>query len=203
MNKKTEKGEGMTILAKANLPTKYGDFTIYAFNNNVDDKEHIAIVRGNVTNESHVPLRIHSECLTGDILGSLRCDCGDQLSESLKYIERQGKGVVLYLRQEGRGIGLNNKIKAYELQDSGLDTYEANLALGFKPDERTYDVAVNMIKALQIKSVILLTNNPDKLKALHSAGIVVNKRKEHLGELNCHNMAYIQTKKLKFGHLIA
>lgn len=187
------------IVAKANLPSKFGDFMIYVFSTR-DGKEHTAIVKGDVLNQTDVPLRIHSECLTGDVFGSLRCDCGEQLEKSLKFISKQERGVVLYLRQEGRGIGLNNKIRAYELQDKGLDTYEANTALGFQPDERSYDVSVEMIYALKIKSVILLTNNPDKVNALKDSGLRVE-RLPHIVEYNSFNRFYIETKKEKFGHL--
>lgn len=193
---------GVKVISKAKLPSKFGDFTIYAFSNNLDDKEHIAIVKGDVAGKEDVLLRIHSECLTGDVLGSLRCDCGEQLQKSMHYIEKEGRGIVLYLRQEGRGIGLNNKIRAYELQDGGMDTYDANIALGFKPDERSYDVAIHMIKALRVQSIMLLTNNPDKFKALVRAGVKVKSRVSHTGTINEFNKYYLDIKKSKFKHLL-
>jgi 3,4-dihydroxy 2-butanone 4-phosphate synthase / GTP cyclohydrolase II len=199
---KSAKTAKVKIIAQAKLPSKYGNFIIYAFQNSIDGKEHLAVVKGKVANQENVPLRIHSECLTGDALGSLRCDCGDQLKKSLRHIEKKGKGVVIYLRQEGRGIGLNNKIKAYALQDEGLDTYDANVKLGFKPDERTYEIANAIIRALKIRSVLLMTNNPEKIEALNEARIEIKKVVKHCGETNDFNRAYLKTKKIKFKHLL-
>ncbi|MFA6383367.1 MAG: GTP cyclohydrolase II [Parcubacteria group bacterium] len=199
---KSAKAVKVKVIAKAKLPSKYGNFIIYAFRKNLDGKEHLAIVKGEVANQENVPLRIHSECLTGDALGSLRCDCGDQLRKSLKHIDKKGKGVVIYLRQEGRGIGLNNKIKAYALQDKGLDTYDANVKLGFKPDERTYEIANAIIRVLKIKSVLLMTNNPEKIKALNESHIRIKKIIKHCGETNDFNRRYLKTKKTKFKHLL-
>jgi GTP cyclohydrolase II len=190
------------IVAMAELPTRFGDFHIVAFENNRDGKEHVAITRGDVIGAENVPVRLHSECLTGDALGSLRCDCRDQLESALKSIGQMERGMVLYLRQEGRGIGLINKIRAYSLQDEGLDTVEANLALGFRDDERDYAVAAHMLMSLKIKSVQLMTNNPKKIDQLTQYGIQVNGRIPHIMEPNDHNRFYLETKAAKSGHMI-
>lgn len=190
------------IVAMAELPTRFGDFHIVAFENNRDGKEHVAITKGDVIGASNVPVRLHSECLTGDALGSLRCDCRDQLESALKAIGQMEKGLVLYLRQEGRGIGLTNKIRAYSLQDQGLDTVEANLALGFRDDERDYAVAAHMLMSLKIESIQLMTNNPKKINQLVQYGIQVNGRIPHIMEPNEHNRFYLETKAAKSGHLI-
>ena len=190
------------IVAMAELPTRFGDFHIIAFENNRDGKEHVAVTRGDVIGASNVPVRLHSECLTGDALGSLRCDCRDQLETALKAIGQMEKGLVLYLRQEGRGIGLTNKIRAYSLQDQGLDTVEANLALGFRDDERDYAVAAHMLMSLKIDSIQLMTNNPKKIDQLQQYGIKVNGRIPHIMKPNEHNRFYLETKAAKSGHLI-
>jgi GTP cyclohydrolase II len=190
------------IVAMAELPTRFGDFHIIAFENNRDGKEHVAVTRGDVIGASNVPVRLHSECLTGDALGSLRCDCRDQLESALKAIGQMEKGLVLYLRQEGRGIGLTNKIRAYSLQDQGLDTVEANLALGFRDDERDYAVAAHMLMSLKIDSIQLMTNNPKKIDQLQQYGIKVNGRIPHIMKPNEHNRFYLETKAAKSGHLI-
>jgi GTP cyclohydrolase II len=190
------------VVAMAELPTRFGDFHIVAFENNKDGKEHVAITKGDVIGASDVPVRLHSECLTGDVMGSLRCDCRDQLESALKKIGRMEKGMILYLRQEGRGIGLINKIRAYSLQDQGLDTVEANLALGFRDDERDYAVAAHMLMSLKIESVQLLTNNPKKINQLTQYGIKVNGRIPHIMEPNEYNRFYLETKAAKSGHLI-
>ena len=190
------------IVAMAELPTRFGDFHIVAFENNREGKEHVAITKGDVIGASNVPVRLHSECLTGDALGSLRCDCRDQLESALKAIGQMEKGMVLYLRQEGRGIGLTNKIRAYSLQDQGLDTVEANLALGFRDDERDYAVAAHMLMSLKIDSVQLMTNNPKKIDQLVQYGIQVNGRIPHIMKPNEHNRFYLETKAAKSGHLI-
>lgn len=190
------------IVAMAELPTRFGEFHIVAFENNRDGKDHIAITRGDVIGASDVPVRLHSECLTGDVVGSLRCDCRDQLEAALKKIGKMERGIVLYLRQEGRGIGLINKIRAYNLQDAGLDTVEANLALGFRDDERDYAVAAHMLTSLKIESVQLMTNNPKKIDQLTRYGIKVNGRIPHIMEPNEHNRFYLETKAAKSGHLI-
>jgi GTP cyclohydrolase II len=190
------------VVAMAELPTRFGQFHIVAFENNRDGKEHIAITKGDVIGTSDVPVRLHSECLTGDVMGSLRCDCRDQLEAALKKINQLQRGVVLYMRQEGRGIGLTNKIRAYSLQDQGLDTVEANLALGFRDDERDYSVAAHMLMALKIESVQLMTNNPKKIDQLTRYGVKVNGRIPHIMEPNKHNRFYLETKAAKSGHMI-
>lgn len=190
------------IVAMAELPTRFGDFHIVAFENNRDGKEHVAITKGDVIGAANVPVRLHSECLTGDVMGSLRCDCRDQLEAALKAIGQMEKGMVLYLRQEGRGIGLINKIRAYSLQDEGLDTVEANLALGFRDDERDYAVAAHMLMSLKIQSVQLMTNNPKKIHDLEQYGIQVNGRIPHIMLPNEHNRFYLETKAAKSGHMI-
>ncbi len=190
------------IAGIADLPTQFGDFQIVAFYNNRDDKEHAAIIKGDICGAEDVPVRVHSECLTGDALGSLRCDCRDQLKESLKAIGKMEKGIVLYLRQEGRGIGLTNKIRAYGLQDHGYDTVDANLALGFRDDERDYSVAAHMLYSLEVKSIQLMTNNPKKINDLTKYGINVTKRIPHIIPPNEHNEFYLKTKANKSGHMI-
>jgi GTP cyclohydrolase II len=190
------------IVAMAELPSRFGNFHIVAFENNQDGKEHVAITKGDVIGAADVPVRLHSECLTGDVVGSLRCDCRDQLESALRKIGEMDKGMVLYLRQEGRGIGLVNKIRAYSLQDQGMDTVEANLALGFRDDERDYAVAAHMLTSLKIQSVRLITNNPKKIEQLVDYGILVNGRIPHIMEPNQYNRFYLETKALKSGHLI-
>jgi GTP cyclohydrolase II len=190
------------IVAMAELPSRFGDFHIVAFENNRDGKEHVAITRGDVIGAADVPVRLHSECLTGDVIGSLRCDCRDQLEAALKMIGKMDRGMVLYLRQEGRGIGLTNKIRAYSLQDQGMDTVEANLALGFRDDERDYAVAAHMLESLKIQSVRLITNNPKKIQQLTDYGIQVTDRIPHVMEPNQYNRFYLETKAAKSGHLI-
>ncbi|MQC26186.1 MAG: GTP cyclohydrolase II [Chloroflexi bacterium] len=192
----------MRIAAIADLPTRFGDFQIVAFRNNRDNKEHVAIVHGDVCGGEEVLTRLHSECLTGDALGSLRCDCRDQLQSSLETIAAEKQGIVLYLRQEGRGIGLVNKIRAYGLQDHGLDTVEANLALGFRDDEREYGVAAHMLASLKVKSIRLMTNNPRKIEDLEKHGVKVTERVPHVLPPNKHNAFYLKTKATKSGHFI-
>ncbi|MGB7874447.1 MAG: GTP cyclohydrolase II [Anaerolineales bacterium] len=190
------------IEAVAELPSRFGDFHIVAFWNNRDEKEHVAIIKGEIIDGEDVPVRVHSECLTGDVIGSLRCDCRDQLEAALKIIGKMDKGIVLYLRQEGRGIGLINKIRAYSLQDMGLDTVEANLALGFRDDERDYAVAAHMLMSLKVRSINLITNNPKKIEQLTQHGIQVNGRIPHVMQPNEHNRFYLETKAAKSGHFI-
>jgi GTP cyclohydrolase II len=190
------------VMAIADFPTKHGEFQIVGFYNNNDDKEHIAVVKGNVCDEEDVPVRLHSECLTGDVMGSMRCDCGEQLAAALAMIEDEGKGAILYMRQEGRGIGLLNKIKAYQLQDFGLDTVEANVALGFEPDERDYAIAAHMLNSLHIKSVRLITNNPEKIEGLERHDVKIVGRIPLEIEPNPHNREYLRTKATKSGHLL-
>jgi GTP cyclohydrolase II len=203
MNVVTNCQARVTIVATANLPTRFGDFRIVAFTNNVDNKEHVAIVRGDVDGFENIPVRLHSECLTGDVLGSYRCDCRDQLEAGLQQIGLQPRGVLLYMRQEGRGIGLVNKIRAYALQDKGMDTVEANHALGFADDERDYTVAALMLKALGVKSIHLLSNNPRKVHGLEEHGIEITERVPHIMQANKHNKKYLETKARKSGHLFS
>lgn len=188
--------------AVAELPTRFGKFRIVSFWNNRDSKEHIALVHGDVLGGEDVVTRLHSECLTGDALGSLRCDCRDQLAAGLEYVSKEPNGIVLYLRQEGRGIGLLNKIRAYSLQDKGLDTVDANIALGFRDDERDYAVAAHMLASLNVKSVRLLTNNPKKVAQLERYGIRVPARLPHVIPANEHNRFYLETKANRSGHVI-
>ncbi|MDR3258959.1 MAG: bifunctional 3,4-dihydroxy-2-butanone-4-phosphate synthase/GTP cyclohydrolase II [Fusobacteriaceae bacterium] len=198
--KKTEKL--MNIIVSANLPTPFGEFQLIGFDNKLDDKEHVALVKGNLKGKENILIRIHSECFTGDVLGSLRCDCGSQLHKAMEIIDEKGEGVVLYLRQEGRGIGLLNKLKAYTLQEHGADTVEANVELGFDPDMRDYAVAAQIIKALEIKSVKILTNNPEKVKGLEEYGVLVTGREPIEIGCNSINKKYMKTKKDKMGHLL-
>ena len=192
----------VSIAAETKLPTKYGDFRIIIFKNEVDHKEHLMIVKGDVRGKSDVLMRIHSECLTGDVFGSHRCDCGEQLENALRCIEEQGEGIVIYMRQEGRGIGLTNKIKAYTLQDQGYDTVEANVKLGFPPDMREYSLAAQMLRELDVKSVKLLTNNPEKKEDLERWGITVSKRVPIVIKANSVNAKYLNTKKEKMRHML-
>ena len=192
----------VSIAAETRLPTKYGDFRIIIFKNEVDHKEHLMIVKGDVRGKSDVLMRIHSECLTGDVFGSHRCDCGEQLEHAVRAIEEQGEGIVIYMRQEGRGIGLTNKIKAYTLQDEGYDTVEANVKLGFPPDMREYSLAAQMLRELDVKSVKLLTNNPEKKEDLERWGITVSKRVPIVIKANSINAKYLNTKKEKMRHML-
>jgi len=189
------------LVAVADLPSRFGDFQICGFISPCDQKEHTAIIKGDVVDKEGVVTRVHSECLTGDVMGSKRCDCRDQLLESLKIIEKEGTGVVLYLRQEGRNIGLTEKIKAYALQDTGLDTIDANIHLGFQPDERDYGIAANILRNLKIKSIKLLTNNPEKIRQLTEAGINIVERLPLITELTEYSQAYVDTKAKRSGHL--
>jgi len=188
------------IVAIADMPSRFGQYQIVAFWNNRDDKEHVAMVHGDVMGRENVPVRVHSECLTGDALGSLRCDCRDQLEAALVDLGERECGVLMYLRQEGRGIGLLNKIRAYSLQDMGMDTVEANLALGFRDEERDFAVAAHMIHSLDIRSVRLMTNNPYKIKELDRYGVAIAGRLPHELPPNPHNRAYLATKVQKMGH---
>ncbi len=190
------------LVTEATLPTEFGIFKIVGFEFPDTKKEHVALVMGDVANGEPVLARIHSECLTGDALHSLKCDCGFQLASALRQISEEGRGVLIYHREEGRGIGLINKIRAYSLQDQGMDTIEANLALGFKADERNFSVCADMFEALGVKAVRLLTNNPNKIDTMKQAGInVVERVPLNVGE-NRYNTGYLDTKAKKMGHYI-
>ncbi|HGI8672495.1 TPA: GTP cyclohydrolase II [Streptococcus agalactiae] len=184
------------------LPTQFGHFTAYGYSEVVANKEHVALVKGDISSGEDVLCRLHSECLTGDVFHSLRCDCGEQLANALQQIEAEGRGVLLYMRQEGRGIGLINKLKAYHLQEEGLDTLEANLALGFEGDERDYGVSAQLLKDLGINSINLLTNNPDKIQQLEAEGICVKNRVPLQVAATAYDLNYLKTKKEKMGHLL-
>lgn len=186
----------------AAFPTRYGNFRICGYVNKVTGEHHVAVIKGDITTEEPVLCRMHSECLTGDVFGSLRCDCGEQLAEALRRIEKAGRGVLLYLRQEGRGIGLINKLRAYELQDRGMDTVEANIALGFKPDLREYDTGAAILADLGVRKLILMTNNPLKINGLDHYGIEVTGRDPIEMTCNEKNAAYLYTKYKKMGHLL-
>jgi 3,4-dihydroxy 2-butanone 4-phosphate synthase/GTP cyclohydrolase II len=190
--------------AETVIPTAFGgDFHMIAFENDVDELTHIALVKGEVDPEKPVLVRVHSECMTGDIFGSMRCDCGDQLHQAMGMIDAEGAGVILYLRQEGRGIGLINKLKAYELQRTcGLDTVEANLKLGFKEDLRDYGIGAQMLRDIGVRRMRLLTNNPKKMVGLEGYGLSIVEQVALEGNTNDHNRCYLQCKKLKMGHLL-
>lgn len=190
------------LVAHAHLPTRFGDFELYGFYDAKANKEHTAVVHGDIRGKSAVPVRVHSECHTGDVLGSLRCDCRDQLEAALRFVGKAEAGAVIYLKQEGRGIGLLNKIKAYQLQELGLDTVEANLYLGFPDEARDYKVASKILALLEPASVSLLTNNPDKIDKLRAEGIVVVDRIPIVIAPNPHDEGYLATKKEKMGHIL-
>ncbi len=193
----------MTVhfVESSKLPTPFGMFTMHGFNDDETDKEHVVLTLGDISGEEPLLARIHSECLTGDALFSMRCDCGPQLQAAMHKISVVGRGVIFYLRQEGRGIGLLNKIKAYHLQDQGADTVEANEQLGFGADMRDYSILKPMLQHLNIKTLKLLTNNPRKVKALQDMGINIVERLPHETGRNPHNAKYLETKKGKLGHL--
>ncbi len=191
----------VTLVSVADFPSEFGSFRIIGFVNNIDGKDHLVVLKGDVGDGENMLTRIHSACLTGDALGSKRCDCGPQLHEALEIIEKEGRGVVLYHMAEGRGIGLVNKLRAYAIQDGGFDTLEANVMLGFKPDERDYRIPAEMLKKLGIKSVILMTNNPEKTGELRKYGVEVSERK-HEQRPHQHNVKYLETKKERFGHIL-
>ncbi len=188
--------------SEADVPTEYGTFRVVVYHEQGRTEEHCALVRGTVSSKNNVLVRVHSECFTGEVLHSLKCDCREQLDLALRRIAEAGEGAVLYLRQEGRGIGLGNKIRAYALQQRGFDTVDANRALGFEDDLRRYHVAAAMIRDLGIQSVSLMTNNPDKVESLQAEGVVVARRVPHLVTLHEHNREYMATKRRRMGHVL-
>lgn len=189
-------------VAEAKLPTKYGIFKAIAYKSDIDPDEHFALVLGDIDGDEPVLVRVHSECLTGDVFGSMRCDCGEQLALAMESIAKEGKGVLLYMRQEGRGIGFHNKVRAYELQDRGQDTVEANISLGFAPDLRDYGIGAQILADVGLKNIRLLTNNPKKVVGLEGYGLKVTATVPILVEPNPHNIQYLKTKQEKMGHIL-
>jgi 3,4-dihydroxy 2-butanone 4-phosphate synthase/GTP cyclohydrolase II len=189
-------------VAEAKLPTRFGEFIAVAYKSSVDANEHIALVKGDISGDSPVLVRVHSECLTGDVFGSLRCDCGDQIELAMQKIDEEGKGVFLYMRQEGRGIGFHNKIRAYALQDQGMDTVEANIALGFPADLRDYGIGAQILADLGLHNIRLLTNNPKKVVGLESYGLKIVETTPLIALPNPYNVHYLQTKQKKLGHCL-
>jgi len=187
-------------IIETDLPTKYGDFKVFGFISDVDKSEPLALVKGNISNKNTPLVRVHSECTTGDLMGSLKCDCGDQLELALEKISKAESGVLVYMRQEGRGIGLLNKLKAYKLQDEGMDTVDANISLGFKMDLRTYGIGAQILRTLGVKKFDLLTNNPKKVIGLEGFGLSMERQIPLVSELNSHNEFYLKTKVKKMGH---
>ncbi len=189
-------------VAEAVLPTKFGEFKVIVYKSDIDTDEHVALVMGDISGKKPVLVRVHSECLTGDVFGSLRCDCGEQLDMAMKEISKEGRGVILYMRQEGRGIGLHNKIRAYELQDKGLDTVEANVKLGFAPDLRDYGIGAQILADLGLHTIRLLTNNPKKVIGLEGYGLKVTETLPIICTPNPYNIHYLETKEKKMGHIL-
>ncbi|MDO5302939.1 MAG: bifunctional 3,4-dihydroxy-2-butanone-4-phosphate synthase/GTP cyclohydrolase II [Clostridia bacterium] len=189
-------------MAVVDLPTKYGDFKAYGFVNKLNGEHHVALVKGEIGDGQNVLCRVHSECLTGDTFGSLRCDCGQQLVAAMTQIDKEGRGILLYMRQEGRGIGLINKLKAYELQEKGMDTLDANLALGFDGDPREYYIGAQILREIGVKSLRLLTNNPDKVYQLGEFGMEISERVPIQMDANAHDLFYLKTKQVRMGHIL-
>ncbi|AEG02858.1 GTP cyclohydrolase II [Methylomonas methanica] len=184
------------------IPTKHGEFILHYYSNSLDEKEHVAFVKGDVAGKDNVPVRIHSECFTGDVLGSRRCDCGEQLDMALDLINQTGFGVLIYMRQEGRGIGLLKKLQAYNLQDQGLDTVDANIKLGHLADEREYDIAALILNSLRVNSIALITNNPQKIDEMTKLGIQVNDRIPIETHIHLDNLGYLKTKVERMRHIL-
>jgi GTP cyclohydrolase II len=189
-------------LVQTPIPTQHGEFILHYYSNAPDGKEHLALVKGEVAGRDNVPVRIHSECFTGDVLGSRRCDCGEQLAMAMEYVNQAGFGIVIYLRQEGRGIGLLKKLQAYNLQDQGMDTVDANIHLGHLADEREYSIAALILQSLYVKSIRLLTNNPKKIESLTKLGVDVQGRIPIEAAAHDDNVDYLKTKAEKMAHLL-
>jgi 3,4-dihydroxy 2-butanone 4-phosphate synthase/GTP cyclohydrolase II len=192
----------VNLLTCARVPTAHGEFQVCLYNNSIDDKEHLALIKGSIEAKEDVLVRIHSECFTGDVLHSERCDCGEQLHFAMQAISNKGEGVILYLRQEGRGIGLLDKLRAYNLQDEGYDTVEANLLLGHHPDERDYGIAAAILEDLEVRSIHLMTNNPHKINALKELGFNVSQRVPIQAPVTKDNAEYLETKRLRMKHML-
>jgi len=190
------------MYSEAKLPTEFGDFRVLVFRNDRDNKEHLALTMGDIEHARGILVRVHSECLTGEVLHSLRCDCREQLQESMRMVAKAGRGLIIYLRQEGRGIGLGNKVRAYALQDDGMDTIDANHQLGFGSDDRDYTMAVAILKAFDIKSLLLITNNPEKISDLKEHGIEIIQRVPIEIQPNKYSRSYLKTKRDKAGHML-